>query len=329
MRRLMALALGLFLAVITGAAHADEAQAEALFRQGLAAIDAGDIATACARFAESQKQDASAGTLLSLADCHARQGKTASAWAEFQQAAVLARHGRPEHHTEALRRATELERLISYLTVAVEKPVPGLEISLGAIPIGEGAYGVRLPVDPGLWHLTASAPGYEPWSRDLRIGSERDDQTVTVPALRQSVALRQDKPPSPEKRFTTMPQAASHRARSSGRSRTPAFIVGGAGAALTVAGAALGVLAIQTYDRAHDACPLRVNCSDSTLHQRSSAELQANLSNAGLALGVVGLAVGTVLFVRSAPLPEERTRTSLTIEVLGPSAKVGVGGAFW
>src|SRR5436190_1493807 len=143
MRRLMTLALGLFLTVVSGPAYADKAQAEALFRQGLAAIDADDIATACGRFTESQKQDPSAGTLLSLADCHARQGKTASAWAEFQEAAVLAGHaGRQEHRAEALRRAAELEGALSHLTVVVKEPVPGLEVSLGVAPMGEGAYGV-------------------------------------------------------------------------------------------------------------------------------------------------------------------------------------------
>src|SRR5688572_21714651 len=48
------------------AAHAQGARdpigAEALFRQGRAAADEGDFQTACAKFAESQRLDPSAGT---------------------------------------------------------------------------------------------------------------------------------------------------------------------------------------------------------------------------------------------------------------------------
>jgi tetratricopeptide (TPR) repeat protein len=329
MRRLTTLALGLVLVGSAGAARAEKAQAEALFQQGLAASDAGDIATACARFAESEKQDPSAGTLLSLADCHAKQGKTASAWAEFQEAAVLAAHAsRQAHHDEAVRRATELERIISYLTVTVQAPVPGLEISLGDIPIGEGAYGVRLPVDPGPWQLIARAPGYETWTQQIRIGTERDDQKVAIPALKQRATTRPAGPAPSDKPTASKPLALAHEGHDSAVSRAPAFVAGGTGAVLTIAGAALGLLAIHTYHRANDACPKHTDCSSSALALRSSAEMQANLSNAGLALGVVGLAVGAVLFISSRPSHEDPMRTALVVQV-GPSTRVGITGAFW
>src|SRR5258705_3259626 len=64
-------------------ASADLAGAEALFRQGRQLLSEGKTAAACEKFAASQRMDPSSGTLLNLADCHAGEGKTASAWAGF------------------------------------------------------------------------------------------------------------------------------------------------------------------------------------------------------------------------------------------------------
>ena len=62
-------------------ASADPAAAEALFREGRKLLDEGQLDAACSKLAESQRLDASPGTLGSLAQCHEKQGKTATAWA--------------------------------------------------------------------------------------------------------------------------------------------------------------------------------------------------------------------------------------------------------
>ena len=63
-------------------------EADALFDEGLKAMDAGDHAAACAKFGESQRLDPAAGTLLHLGNCYEKVGKTASAWATFLDAAA-------------------------------------------------------------------------------------------------------------------------------------------------------------------------------------------------------------------------------------------------
>src|SRR5262245_1202284 len=69
----------------------EKAVAEGLFQEGRKAMASGQIADACAKFSESYRIAQRLGTLLNLATCHEAEGKTASAWAEFVEAAALSR----------------------------------------------------------------------------------------------------------------------------------------------------------------------------------------------------------------------------------------------
>src|SRR5215813_8944568 len=65
-------------------------EAEQSFREGRALLAAGELERACAKFAESQKQDPAAGTLLNLGECLDRRGLAASARATYLEAAKAA-----------------------------------------------------------------------------------------------------------------------------------------------------------------------------------------------------------------------------------------------
>ena len=84
--------------------------AESLFRDAQTRLAAGDVPAACDLFARSQRVEAALGTLLNLAACHERDGKTATAWTEFQNAIGWAvRTGDHAREQYARAHATSLE----------------------------------------------------------------------------------------------------------------------------------------------------------------------------------------------------------------------------
>jgi hypothetical protein len=257
----------------------DVAAAEALFREGRELLEKGDYANACPKLAESNRLDPSSGTALNLALCHQKQGKTATAWAEYLVAARLARQqGKEDRATEATAKAAELEKQLSHLTIVVTTPVPSLEVRRDDVRIEASGLGTSLPVDPGRHVITASAPGYKTASVEVTIGGARDAQTATIPALAAGVS--------------DQGAGADH----ASPSPLP-WIVGGAGVAALAVGGVFGALALTTYSDAKNACMTRTNCSSDALSKRSRADLFANVANVGVGVGVVGVGAAAVLLL--------------------------------
>src|SRR5262245_57607372 len=102
-----------------------KATAEALFADGRRLMITGEYASACPKFAASQKLDPAVGTELNLADCYEKLGRTASAWAEFRSAASAAHTvGSKDREQLATDRAKALETKLSYLTITTSTPLP-------------------------------------------------------------------------------------------------------------------------------------------------------------------------------------------------------------
>jgi len=118
--------------------------------------------------------DPAAGTQLNLAFCHEGEGRTATAWAEYNDALTQARRdGRPEREQFASDRLRGLSSKLMLLaiTLAPGAEVPGLEVSLDGAVVGAAALGAASPVDPGTHTLAARAPGFAPWSAEVRVAT--------------------------------------------------------------------------------------------------------------------------------------------------------------
>jgi hypothetical protein len=277
-------------------ARADSASAEALFREGRDLLRAGKVDAACAKLAASQQVEASSGTLINLADCHARQGRTASAWSEFLAAARLARaQGNPARTAEAERRAREMEGRLSYLRVLVDAAVPGLRVERDGQPLEPAELGTRLPVDPGEHELRASAPGHAPWATRVSVGAAGELRELRIPAL----ASEGFAAPRPLPVAVAAVPLRGEGSQVAPPSRLPAYLAGGAGLALVGVGGFFGVRARSSYHSADTECPTHTGCSPHALELRQRAGDQANLANLGIAAGVAAIGAGAVLFLTS------------------------------
>jgi hypothetical protein len=164
----------------------EKAAAEALFQQGTELMGEKQYAAACEKFAGSHQLDAALGTLLRLADCNDRIGKSASAWAMFKEVSSVAR---TRNETERLRiaeeRAVELEKRLSKLEIKLEtKNVPvGFELKLNGVSIPRATWDLAVPVDPGRQKLEASAPGRITWTGTVEVPDGPTTRSIEVPVL--------------------------------------------------------------------------------------------------------------------------------------------------
>jgi hypothetical protein len=98
-------------ASVRAAGSTDKVSAEALFDEGRKLMAAGKFADACPKFEASQELDPGVGTMLNLADCYEKTGRTASAWAEFRETVSAAHNAGSRDREEIARgRANDLEQ---------------------------------------------------------------------------------------------------------------------------------------------------------------------------------------------------------------------------
>jgi len=150
-------------------ARADETVARDAFKraQELANASPPRWAEACPLFEASYRADPQIGVLLYLADCHEHVGRIASAYAEFTDAADLARQRGDARESIARQRAATLApRLSKIRVVAPPEPPPGLVVKRDGVDITL-LVGGELAIDPGDHELEASAPGYISWSKKV------------------------------------------------------------------------------------------------------------------------------------------------------------------
>ncbi|HYQ00845.1 MAG TPA: hypothetical protein VER96_19380 [Polyangiaceae bacterium] len=289
-RALWASAIGTLLLIRCPPAHADPAAAEALFREGRALLDRGQVNAACEKLEASNALEPSAGTLLNLATCREKQGKTATAWANFISAERLARNqNRPEQATEAKRRATELEPQLSTLTLSVRAPVPGLEVWRAGQAVPSATFDTPVPIDPGKIVIEASAPGYESVQLEISIGAAADRRVLEIPKLKKAAQID----PSSSPVVTTDAQRSGGTELHGDTSTALPWAIGIAGGATLVAGGVLGALALSSNSKAIAACEKENNSAACTQTQ-DRRDNQALASTVCVGVGVVGVGIAAI-----------------------------------
>jgi hypothetical protein len=317
-RPAVAIVCAAVLSSVTAAAQpSDPVSAEQLFEAGRAAMDRKDFAVACERFAESERLDPAAGTLINLAECFDRQGLVASSWQRWKEALDALRPGDERRAAVEKRVAAELER-VPKLELLLDKGAPrGAIVARDGLTLGPASLGIGLPVDPGAHRIVVTNPGYAPREYTLTL-AEAESQTLTVtvgPAQAATLGTAATEKPVP-------------RPPSSGNGRTWGFVAISIGAAGLIVGGTAGVLAISKKHTMDDDCA-RANgtlfCGNKGLDAAQSGKTLATLANIGVAVGIVGVGLGGYLVLSSG---HDGSRTAVGARSIGDGATLDVTRTF-
>jgi hypothetical protein len=155
--------LGILLAQLLVASHAfadDAATAEALFREGRAAMSRNDYEEAARRFSESDRLQPAPGTRLNLASAESHTGRLAAAW-EHARAARDELSPSDERFSVAQKLFDDLDRRVPRLTLRAQATLPkSCHILLDGTELREGSLGVALPQNLGTHEVLVTAPGH-------------------------------------------------------------------------------------------------------------------------------------------------------------------------
>ncbi len=302
------------IAIASASIHAREARAdepdavlaEALFREGRALLEAGDAARACAKLADSHRLAPRLGTLMNLAACHETDGKTATAWAEFLEAARLAKTKATADakalEATARARASELEKRLAHVRLEPVDDASDLVLRLDGREVPRAAWRSDFPIDPGRHVLDASRPGFVTATRAIEVGSEPATTTVSIAPL-----VRADAPAAP--RDAVIARVAPTTPTGSG---PPAVFWAAAGVAVAAAGvgALFGVRAASAKDD-RDALCTSGACPPAGLTRQDDAFRDATVST--VAFVVCGFAAAAAITALAWPRPTKRALATATI----------------
>lgn len=273
-----------------------QAIAEALFREGRDLMRDGRTREACRKFEESLRLDRVLGTLLNSAVCHEEEGKIATAWAEFTEAAErAAKEGQADRVSFASDKAAALAPRLPRLAIMVpaDNAVPEMAVTRNGTPLGSGAWNTALPVDPGNVEIEVTAPDHEPWKGVVRI-NEQEARTIEVPKLRAKPKpppkpvvtpepVAPPPPPPPPEFWTT--------------TRTVGVIVTGTGAAVLTIGGLFGLDAISKRSDSDAYCSGDVCTDQRGVTLNDDAKQSANIANIATGVGAALTVTGVALLV--------------------------------
>jgi len=319
------------------ASDAVRAQADALFREGQQLLAAGELPAACAKLEESERLDPKIGRLLNVAYCHEKQGRIASAWHEYDQAAAMAIQAhQAEREKFARAHAAALAKQLAFLRLGLGTPPEGTQVSIDDKPLARDQWGIPFAVDPGQHTVTVQAPGYKTRTVPATV-TGTGEMRVEVGALEKEAPAPAPAAPAtaPLPAAAAAPgapgsEAAAPRAEApaaSGGPRTLAYVVGGAGIVALGVGVGFGAYALSRKNDADAHCPGR-QCDATGLSLVSEAKTAATVSTIGLAAGVVGIGAGLWLLMRSSTSSPSAAPASVAPFVGADRAGVALEGAW-
>ena len=312
------------------AAADPEAEAVALFDQGIKDMKAGHLEKACSELQASLQLVKDSGTKGALARCHGRVGRVASAWLLWRELSDTAPTA--ELRADAAAQAGKLERRLPRYTIKLAGATPGLVVQVNGREVGVDVP-VAVPVDPGTVAVTAvgrdgERPTTRSWSQAYT-AVEGQTLVIEIPVLEPLPVVRPPKDTRPARPAPPAidPELAARRHRR----HVVALALGGVAVGAAGGGAVFGWQARSRYSDARRVCGGAINpCKPDQVanaqHRVDLARRSALYSN--IAFGAAGAAaVAAVILWVSAP-SLEAAPVAIAPSVTGGSLGLAVGGAF-
>ena len=314
-----AVAAALVASLTAPRAHAEDAEAERLAKDGQELLARGQVSEACDKLELSLKREDTLNTLALLAFCHERAGKPGRAWNEWKRVEPKAPPG-----DKAASVATHLRGLDGKVARARldvgSRTITEVRVDNEVIILDQG----RLVADPGEHTIRVEAGG-KVLTRNalLKVGDNPAIVLADQPA---------SSDPAPE-HADTPPKTAS--ADDGSGARIAGWVLASAGVVALGVGIFEGVNTLSIKKDADNLCGSSTKiCRDANAQaaaeaRRKDALLPSWVATGGIGLGVVGLGVGIYLIATSgsssAPaVTSGNVRVSPTI---GPGS-VGLTGTF-
>jgi len=301
-------------------ARAQSAAAEAEFVKGKKLLGEGKTDEACAAFERSQQLEPLSGTLYNLALCYEEAGKTASAWLRFREVAQTDTNA--ARRKASTQRATALEKRLTKLLITVRVQIPGMRIMRNEDDVTK-LVGIEDPVDPGRYHVVATAEGYEPAELNVDVHGQGTTITLEIPRMERSDE-REERPKGEYEQDRGVGETASG---DPGRGRR--FIgmgIAGTGVVALGVGIVFGVKANSTWGDVEDLCP-DLHCANQADYDRSKglisdARRDGNVSTILIGAGAALAATGVYLWL-TAPHATEMEEEEEEPEALRLVPQVG------
>jgi hypothetical protein len=324
LRGLAVVAGALALATPAFAQASDPAAADALFRKGREAAEKGDWATACPKFAESQRLDPAPGTLLNLADCEEKLGHLASAYEHFKTA-LETMAANDDRIPFAKRHIASVEKLVPHLTLSASPDLPAnARVMRDDVELGSASFGLAIPVDPGAHAVVVLVPGHV--ERRVNVSLKPGEaQTIALHAgdVAASASAEPAAAPSPA------PAASGATTTSAGDPRrTLGLVLGAVGVAGIAVGAVTGGLVLGKKSIVDDPshCDQTTHACDQTGTDAASAgQTLSTVSTVTFIGGGAVLAAGVILFFTS-PARAQGASGAAARTTFVPEAYLGGGG---
>jgi hypothetical protein len=253
------------------------------FSQAIALQTAGDWAGALALLKQVAAVKSTPQVRFNIALCEERLGLLVAALGDYDLAAADARAEKADlvaEEVEARREA--LSQRIPKLTVKRGAGAEAATISVDGVALGDQVIGTPMRTDPGPHTIEATAPGFKPFRKSVRV-AERQSEVIEIVLEAEPVPQRPDVPAG-------IP--------SSGRSPVYGYVIGGIGiASLGASGVFFGLRAGKISDL-DKACPGMI-CPPGSKDDIEQGELYTTIANVTLAVGVAAVAGGLVLVLTS------------------------------